>query len=642
MATQLNDTARDSIDETVIREKLRFANLNVLRLALYQATGDEDLAKMRVVTETLWASSPPYDSISVADEHHEEVIDKAVALLLSGEPSRMPQPDDAQLRRLMDIYAGVPTNDFLFHFGKEEIGLEDFPRAACWTNEPSAERKQAWKVLVIGAGVSGLVTGVQLGRLGIPYEIVERNEAVGGTWWTNDYPDARVDVASHHYQLSFVKNYPWKHWFAPRDEIRDYIQHVAEEFGVLPHIRFRTEIVEAKWDEAARLWRVTLKLPDGTTQEGSFNAIVSGAGLFNAVNKPDIPGLDEFQGKVFHTTEWDYGYDYTGRKICMIGAGCTGAQLANKVAQDAGHMTIFQRSPQWVAPVAGYRAEIPDEVMWLFDNVPHYWNWYCFSVFHTMFADDGALMGIDREWQKQGGIVSRRNDRLRENITAYIREQLAHDPQLAEKLVPDFAPVAKRLVVDNGWFEALRRPNVTLVTNGVERVTERGVIDGNGVEHECDLLVLSVGFATERYLWPTRYEGRDGITLEEAWDKDGARAYWGLTMPNFPNLFMIYGPNQQARAGGLFAWLEIWSRYAVQSIVHLIEQGKDAMEVRRDVFDAYNAELDVRDLDTVWAHTNADTYYINAKGRQGVNNPFLPSEFYAAVRRPDIEDFDLR
>jgi 4-hydroxyacetophenone monooxygenase len=256
-----------------------------------------------------------------------------------------------------------------------------------------------------------------------------------------------------------------------------------------------------------------------------------------------------------------------------------------------------------------------------------------------MGEDPEGLHNYDREWQKAGGLVSRRNDAMRANYKRHIEAKLGHDPALVEKLTPDFPPFAKRPVVDNGWFDTLVRDNVDLVTDPIERITPKGVRTQDGQEREFDLLLLCAGFKVERYLWPVRYEGRGGVTLEEAWSRDGARGYLGITVPDFPNLFIVYGPNAQPRAGGLIKWLEIWSAYALRSIVKLVEGGHRSMAVRRDVFEHYNARMDKALEDCIWSA--AGSYYLNEHGRQNVNMPWKPAQYYEWVRDPDLDDYDL-
>ncbi len=626
-------------DEAFVKRALDMANLNALRVALWQATGDAELARMGTVAVPFW--SGVYDVIQLAPEHAERVKAKALAFLRSGAGSRLPHPEDVQIRDMMAMLAGKPVSDFIFEMGKEELNFVDYPRGVAWSGDGPPEGREGFHVLVIGAGVAGLVTAIHLGHLGIPYTIVERNPDVGGTWWTNDYPDARVDIPSHHYQLTVTRKHPWQHWFAPQPELADYIRTVADDHDLRRNIRFETEVAAAHWDESAKVWRIRLRDKGGTETAIAAHAIVSGAGLFNVPNTPDIPGVETYRGAFFHTTNWDHRFDHADKRVGVIGVGCTGAQVMPSLAETAGHVTVFQRSPHWVAKLEGYRDRIPDEVQWLMEAMPHYWNWYVFATYYTMFCEDGALFSIDRDWQREGGLVSRKNDALRQALTDAIAREFPDDPALARKLTPDCPPFSRRLVVDNGWFRALKQPHVSLVTAGITRMTPAGVVTDDGVEHPLDLVVWAGGFRAERYLWPVHYVGRHGRTLEEAWAKDGARAYLGMTMPDFPNMFMLYGPNTNPRAGGLFAWIEIWARYAVQGIAALIEGGHAAMECRRDVHDAFNAEVDAALGDCIWGLDGQASYYRNRHGRQGINNPLRPSVYYDKVRKINLADFVL-
>jgi len=626
-------------DEATARRALGMASTNVLRIALYQATGDEELMRMPVAYAPFWAGA--YEGPVLAAEYDERVREKALDFLRTGAHSRCPTPDDATLLKLMENLVGRPVNDYLFSFGKEEANFTPFPRGVEWTSGQRPDAAADFRVIVIGAGAAGLVAAAHLRRLGLPFTVIERNGDVGGTWLVNDYPDARVDIASHHYQLALTRNYPWRHWFATQPELLDYLRGIADDFDLRGHIRFNTELTDARWNEATTEWDVTLVEPDGTESKVSANVVISAAGLFNAPNMLDIPGVDGFEGRIFHTTQWPHDYDYGGRRVGIIGVGCTGAQLMPAIARKAAQVSVFQRSPHWVSRMDNYRDPIPDDFQWLMDNVPHYWNWHCFNVFYMLYADDGAIQQIDPEWQRGGGRVNRTNDLLRDNIRSNVLAEFADDPAFAEKLLPDWPPFAKRLVVDNGWFDALKQPHVDLVTDAIERNTPNGIVTRDRVERQLDVIVVAGGFKAERYLWPVAYTGRNGITLEQAWAKDGARAYVGVTMPDFPNMFIIYGPNMQARSGGLFAWIELWVRYALDGVVQMIEGGHRTMECRREVFDAYNARLDTAQDECIWGMPGAQSYYINEHGRQAVNNPLRPSATYESIRRAKIEDYHL-
>ena len=622
-----------------IREALRQADPNVLRLALYHETRDPELAAMQVEKREFWGGT--YELPALPEEYHEVIRRKAFDYLTGRQlPEAAPRPSDEALRGMMDLFYGEPVSDFFFQVGRGDLIEDEFPLGVEWNNEPPAEVKSQFRVAVIGAGLGGLAAAIQLKRLGLPYLMFERNEGVGGTWLVNNYPEARVDIASHHYQYSFMKKYPWKHYFATQPELLSYLEEVADKYDLTSSIRFNTELVEARWVDARSIWELVTQDSQGRREKHEFNAVISAAGLFNMPNIPDIPGIETFQGKMFHTARWDHSYDYRGKRIAQIGTGSSGAQLMPALARAASHLTVYQRSPQWVSPVEGYHAEVSPEIQWLFDNFPHYWGWYSFFIFSVAAGDPEGIQNVDPAWQKAGGLISRRNDNLRKNNISYMESKIGRDPDLMKQLMPDFPPFAKRPVVDNGWFDALARDNVELVTGPIQRITPDGVVGSDGIERKCDLLVLSAGFTVERYVWPTRYEGRGGVTLEELWADDGARAYLGMTVPDFPNLFLLYGPNGQARAGALFKWLEIWARYALKAIVELVEKGGKSIEVKREVYEDYNRRLDEVEKLCIWEMVKS--YYVNKHGRQQVSNPWLPRDYFPWVEAPDPDDYDIR
>ena len=627
-----------------VKAALAQAAPGALRMALYQATRDPALENMQVSKAPFWGGA--FQVSIISEEDAEIVREKAFAWLQDIETGKSQAPSHAEeeeLPGLMGMLLGVPMDDpFAYDLGRGDLLAEEFPLGVEWTNEPSADVKAGFHVLVIGAGLAGLAAAIQLDRLGLPWTAVDRNGGVGGTWVVNQYPEARVDIASHNYQYTFMKRYPWKHYYATGAELREYAETVADRYDLRRNIRLNTLVQKAEWDEDAKLWRCTLQNPDGSIEKLDANAIISAAGIFNAPKMPDIKGLETFEGDMFHTTEWDHSVPLEGRRIGQIGTGSTGVQLAASVAEKAGHLTIYQRSSQWINPIDGYRNEISPEVQWLFDNVPNYWGWYSFWVNAINSGDPTGLQNYDRDWQAKGGEVSERNDNLRKYNIEYMTSKIGNDPEKVRHMIPTFPPFTKRPVVDNGFLDALSRDNVDIVFGPIKEITSKGVISPDGTEREFDVLLLCAGFDVQRFLWPVDYRGVGGQTLEEAWSKDGARAYLGMAMPDFPNMFMIYGPNGQARVGGLIKWLEVWGRYALRSIVALVESGHQAMEVKREVSDDYNRRLDKADEETIFNHPGQRSYMQNDYGRLTVSMPWLPRDYYGWVKAPNLDDFDLR
>lgn len=632
----VDSNAAAGLSAEALRAILAEADPNVLRLAIYQATRDPELAAMRV--ESMAVRGGAYRAPVLAKEHREEVIAKALAFLQAGGAGRQSAPDETELRGMMALFAGHQVSTIAYELGKVDLVEDPLPIRAVWTREPPAEVKQRYHVAIVGAGFGGMATAIQLQRLGIPFTIIERDPEVGGTWWRTRYPEARVDISSYHYQFSFMRHYPWKNWFATASELLDYARAVADEYDLRPHIRFETELTDAVWDEANARWQLTLRKADGTTEQSTATMLVSAAGLFNEARMPDIPGIETFAGDMLHSADWDHSVALAGKRIAQIGVGSSGAQMMPHLAREAAELTVFQRSPQWVMPVDRYRDPIGDKAQWLIANFPNYWQWLSFAAFYgNLGADPWGLHDYDREWQEAGGLVSERNDALRAFCKDYIASKLGDNPELVKKVTPDFPPYGKRPVIDNGWFDALNRPNVHLVTDPIERITEHAVVTAGGVEHPADVLVLCAGFNVQRYLWPTRYVGRGGKTLEQAWAKDGARAYLGVTVPDFPNLFILYGPNAQLRLGGLIKWLEVWARYSVSLIAQVIERGACAVAVKQEVCDRYNAELDAATVGLVWGET--PSYFHNDQGRQGVNAPWAPDAYWTMIREANPADF---
>lgn len=626
-------------DDAFLDSALQQASMNVLRLAMLQATDDPELAAMPVIESGIRGGA--LIAYTVPPEYHDRIREKARAWLRSRQPGEAaaPPPPRARAEQLMEIFAGFPLGPNDVEFGYEELALEEFPREYHWSDPANAAKAKQYRAVVIGAGISGIAASLQLKRLGIPYEVLERNPDLGGTWQTNKYPDARVDTSSYLYQFKFEKNYPWTEFFAARDETLAYLNHIVDKYDLRGAMTFDTEVVAAAWQEDRALWTLDVRDPDGTVRTIEAEIVVSATGLFNKPKKPNIAGLDSFKGRLFHTTEWDRGFDTAGKRVALIGTGSTGAQLAPMVAQDAAHLAIYQRTPEWVMAFENYKVKMTPEVRWLFDNVPYYWNWYCFSSHMTGQSMQG-LQYHDPEWQAGGGRVNPRNDKVRDVLIDYIRSKVGGDPDLLARLTPEHAPLVRRLVVDSGFYDTIMRDNVELVSGGIERITPAGILSEDGTERAFDLIVLGTGFETAEYFWPTDYRGRNGARLEDAWEKDGARSYLGITMPDFPNFFIFYGPNGSPRSGGFYSWAEVWARYVTEAIVRMIEGGHRTIEVRRDVFEDYNTRMDEGMKDLIWEMGGA-SYYVNSHGRSGIFMPWETQDYHAMVKRVDLDDFML-
>ena len=416
---------------------------------------------------------------------------------------------------------------------------------------------------------------------------------------------------------------------------------MVDEFGIRDRIETNTRLTDAVWVSERNCWELSIERSDGATQIFDTNFVISAAGLFSTPNLPDIPGTGDFKGTMFHTTAWDHSLKLKGKRVALIGTGSTGSQLMPELARQAETLKVFQRTPNWVTPVRGYHDQVSPEKRWLLDTMPFYSNWFCYSQ-HVAQMQSQNLHQIDPIWVASGGHVNEKNDTLRDGLTRYIRKKVGKRDDLYAKLVPTYAPMARRLVVDNGWYDALLRPNVELVTAGIDHLTANGIVARDGELHEVDLVVLGAGFKVSEYLFPVDYVGRDGAKLTDLWAADGARAYQTMCLPGFPNFFMLYGPNAGVRAGSFHSWMEVLMRYIAKAIVATVEGGHQVIEVRGAAYDRYNAELDAEMTKMLWEREKGGGgYYVNQFGRSGVNMPWTLAEFHRRTLAPDVADFDM-
>jgi 4-hydroxyacetophenone monooxygenase len=642
---QVHSINNYDVDEQFIRSAVNQADAGALRIALCQITDDQELKAMRVTKIDILGGAVIDYALSKEDQA--VVRKKALAYLLSGPHEIPPPPSREEASRLMDLYSDTPMRDdenmsFDYDEGYEELAFEQYPRELGWTGgvPPPASELNNWNVIVIGAGICGIAAGQSLKKLGIPFEIIERQGAVGGTWMQNTYPHVRVDSPAFLFSYRFTKNYKWKQHFPAGADIRQYLEDVATDQGLMEHMRFNSEVVAAKWDEGASKWNYTIRHTDGTEKEMTCNIIISASGLFSTPKLPDIKGIDSFKGPIFHTSRWDHDVDYKGKRVALIGTGSTGTQLAPALAETAAHLTVYQRTANWVIPFEFFRMPITDNIHWMCEHMPFYWNWYCFTSGFKTF-NFFTLQSFDKDWIAKGGAISERNDNVRKALTGFIRESLSGRPDLVAKMLPTHAPGVRRNVVDNGFYQTVQRPNVSLITEGIDCITETGIRTRDGGETTVDMIALGAGFQVSQYFWPVDYLGTEGMTLQKAWEKDGARSYLGMAMPNYPNLFTFYGPNHQPRAGSLHSFAEKWARYTAASIVGMIERGKQSMEVKKEVYDEYNVRLDAATKKHIW-ESEGSGYYVNKHGRQGVNMPWTNAEYHTMIVEPNFDDFHLK
>jgi 4-hydroxyacetophenone monooxygenase len=634
------ELTRSQISDDELRAALQEANLPTLLAALTQLTGDDTWLTGRF-RPGLPLGVDDSDSAGLSSELQQAARDEAFGVLRAWHDGLLepaPPPSPGRLEEWLNISLGG-TQRFPDGFGAllaAELGITDRDI----TPEPVAAGRI--EVLIIGAGLSGLCAAVKLKKAGMAFTILDKNSGVGGTWLENTYPGCGVDTPSHLYSFSFAQKPAWARYFAKRDELHDYLEHLTDTFDLRSHIQFDSDVESMHWDDTDQRWQVTVRDPAGGRRVLSANAVITGVGLLNRPAYPDIPGLHSFTGPCLHTARWDNSLDLRGKRVVVVGTGASAMQLVPNIVDTAEHVTVFQRSPQWGLPNANYLRATPDGVRALMEHVPFYMGWYRLRLVWNFGDRLYPALQVDPDWPHPDRAVNRASDKHRAYLTEYIRSELGDRQDLLEKCLPTYPPYGKRPLLDNGWFRTMCRDDVTLLTNRVTEVRPTSVVDSEGVEHPCDVLVLATGFQAVKVLGPMEIRGRSGRTLRETWGEDDARAYLGATVPDYPNFFLLLGPNTFAAHGGSAALtIEMQVRYVMQ-LLALLDTGQvSSVEVRQEVHDAYDARLSDALTRTIWAHPGMTTYYRNAAGRVVIPMPWTNVDYLQMTSEVDLDDFVL-
>ncbi|AIT82188.1 flavin-containing monooxygenase [Novosphingobium pentaromativorans] len=622
-----------------IEDAVQYAELMALRGLLYLLTGDEAFARTKLEQVRHGAFKMP------------TVVDEAdVALLRNGAAEFLKSYRDSGagevipvLDRLADsvrLTAGLTLSDDDVELYMEELGLPETERRMEWQAPPPADTLQGFKVLVIGAGMGGLTAARELKRAGIPYEMVEKNAGVGGTWHENRYPGARVDTPSRGYTNTFGVAFAPSYAFCPWPENQRYFDWVADSYDLRENIQFNTEIRTLTWDQQSARWIAIAHGPDGEKMIEA-NAVITAVGFLNRPNVPEIPGIEQFDGECFHTARWPDELDLKGKRFAVVGTGCTGYQVIPELALEAEHVTVFQRTAQWLTPTKGYLEPSPPQVNWLDRNLPFYSNFLrCRSSLPAFSLGD--LTEIDPDFDDPHA-CNPKNKEMRDACIDYLVQRLG-DADLVRKMTPPHPVRSARPVTcdaDYNVLDAILADNTTLVDCGIRRINKNGVEANDGTQHDVDVIVFATGFRAHDYLYPMTVTGRDGKTLDEVWADKGPRAYCGSMVPDFPNLWMVYGPNTNGALGPA-TFHELVTRYALMCMQRLILDERQEVSVREAPYIQYNEYVDSRNATKVWSDPRAQNYYWSSHGRSVTQNPFSPTEMFRFVRSPRFEDLDIR
>ena len=630
---------RIQIDEQALQDAVQQANVPTLLMVLVHLSGDTEWldAPYQPTRSRGMDDNDPGGLSPDAQREIRQALVAAVADTNAGRRSPLERPDDELLLRMMRVCVGEDVPATARQMLAEEMGL--VPRATAAVTGSSSTTSGHLRVVVIGAGIGGLCAAVQLREAGMACTVYEKNGDIGGTWLENHYPGAGVDTPSHFYSYSFA-NHDWSTYFARRDDVHAYLREVAERSGVCDHIRFNTEVVSATYHHERRSWTLVLASGDGRRVTTEADVVISAVGQLNRPKIPSQLDLTRFTGPAFHTARWPEQLDIAGARVGIVGTGASAMQVVPAIADTVGHLTVFQRSPQWIINNHNYRRTVSGGVRLLMQHLPYYREWYRFRLLWIYGDKVHASLQIDPAWPHQDRSINATNDAHRRHFTRYFSEQLTDRPELLDKVVPAYPPFGKRMLLDNGWFEAIKRANVDLVTDEVDELTDNAVRTANGQEHHVDILILATGFESLRMLAPMEIRGRSSCTLRDIWGDEDASAYLGITIPDFPNLFCLYGPNTNLGHGGsVIFMIECQVRYIIQLLNEMSLSGIRAVEPRQQVHDALRRRTDEAHARMIWSHRGMDNWYRNADGRVVTNTPWSMADYWAMTRKPELSDY---
>ena len=628
-----------SVNPDELRDKLRQADPGVLVAVLAQLTGDPSVID-RFGPKISHVPDPP-ERAGVTDSGTAEALVDAVALALGvPRPTDAPAADDPELfRRLLPIALGSDVDDEFVPLLLEQGGFR--------LSQPTLPRTvpipETMNVAIIGAGLAGIIAALAAADAGVEFQIFDRNDDVGGTWLTTVYPGIGVDTPSAYYSLSREVNPEWTSYYPQGGEYQDYLVALADKYGLRDHARFGTEVEALWWDQDRDQWQIHAVDRDGNRDVSYARVVITAAGYLNRPRWPEVKGRDTFSGISIHSAQWDPSLDLTGKRVAIIGAGCTAVQIVDACVDEVEHLTVFQRQPHWVAPRKRASDDVPDYRRYLGRHVPYYANWNRLKSYWSTADNNYPVILRDPQWAKDHLSISPANDVLLQMCLEYIDRTFGAGTELAKKVTPDFAPYGKRIIRDpGGYYAALTRDHVDVEASEPAEVNAKGIVTQEGQQIDLDVIVYATGYHLD-FLSTVDIRGRDGRRLTDEWG-DSPRAYRGGTVPGFPNLFINSAPNYSPGhgAGANFS-MEVLAHYIMECLQLMALRGATTMEVTQQAYETYVAEIDEAMAGTVWCHTpNAHTYYRSGSGRVVVATPYRLVDVWNQHRAPIDEHFALR
>ena len=544
---------------------------------------------------------------------------------------------DKYLSKLMSVGVGTDVPKEYISMMKEELDFDASSARDHFINRIKNYKTKP-KVIIIGSGLCGILAGIKLSKANVPFLIIEKNNSIGGTWYENTYPGCGVDTPNHVYAYSFEPSYEWKEFYSKRDSIYKYLKHCVNKYGLSKYIKFNTTVESLEYDDINKKWKILTISKDKKAKLES-DIIISAVGQLNKPSYPNIKGIEKFNNPVIHTAKWDKNYNFHNKDVALIGTGASGMQVAPELAKVVNKLTIFQRTPHWIIANPNYHRKLSNGKKWVLENIPYYARWYRLQLFWGFCDGIHASLCKDPNWNFPDRSINNTNERFRINMTKHIESLIGFNKELLDKVIPDYPPYGKRMLMDNNWFEMLKRKNVRLVTNKINYINETSIITDN-CSYEKDAIVTATGFNASKMIWPIKVLGKNGINLNDYWDNDNPKANVGITVPNFPNFFMMYGPNTNLAHGGSIVFHgECQIRYILGCINLLLKNKYSSMECKTEAYEEYNYKLDKQHDRMVWTHDKVDSWYRNKEGRVITNSPWRLVDYWNFTKEPKANDY---
>lgn len=629
-------------NDDMIREMLETANIPTLLATIVHLTGDTGILSgaIRPSPQTLGDEQG-----GLAESEKESVRQaalRAIAAYRDAGCPELPQLPESTILGIMSLLAGESMPAEYVPLLLEEMRLADRDeRRLRWTNPGFKPAATGFRVAIIGAGISGVLAAIRFAEAGVPYTVYEKNAGVGGTWFENIYPGCRVDNPSHFYSFSFAQKLDWTHSFSQQSDLLEYVSRLAAEHDILGNVQFDTEVAGLHFDDRKAQWTLNLRT-GGKDLTAQANAVVAATGQLNQPKPPQIEGVGSFAGTVLHTGSWNSQADLKGKRVGVVGTGASAMQLVPEIASEVASLALFQRSPPWIYPTPAYQDRVPEGHKWLMQHVPYYANWFRFWLFWTLADGLLPMVTVDPAWGATDRAVNAANDEARANLTASIHDALSDRPDLIEKCVPAYPVLGKRVLRDNGsWYQTLKRDNVEVITSPISRIVPQGVELADGRTVELDVLIYATGFQASEFLGKIDVTGKEGLALRKYWDGD-PRAYLGVTIPHFPNLFCLYGPNVNIVHGGSMIFMsECGVRHITEAVKYLLEHDLRTLEPREDVHDAYNQVIDEANNMRTWGVPSVSSWYKNSKGRVTQCWPLRFADYWNWTKSINPDDYNF-